>query len=44
MPVKHGEPKASKPGVRRWMNAVAIMTPDPKYLAKLESYERMIAG
>jgi hypothetical protein len=29
---KHSDPSASKEGARRWMKAVATMTPDPKYL------------
>jgi len=28
-------------GLRRWMNAVAMITPEPKYLAKLSGgYEK----
>lgn len=32
-PVKHSLPSASFAGARRWINAVAMMTPDPKYFA-----------
>jgi hypothetical protein len=32
-PVRHSFPKASFAGARRWMKAVATMTPDPKYFA-----------
>lgn len=30
---KHSEPRASFAGARRWMKAVAMMTPEPKYFA-----------
>jgi phosphopantothenoylcysteine synthetase/decarboxylase len=31
---KHGELRASRAGESKWMNPVAMMTPDPKYFAK----------
>lgn len=32
-PTRHSLPRASLAGASKWMNAVAMMTPDPKYLA-----------
>ena len=33
---RHGEVSSSIAGPRRWMNAVAMMTPEPKYFANLD--------
>ena len=32
-PVRQGSVSASLAGARRWIKAVAMITPDPKYLA-----------
>ncbi len=36
---RHGEESSSMAGLRRWMKAVAMMTPEPKYFAKLVGKE-----
>ena len=32
-PTRHALPRASFAGASKWINAVAMMTPEPKYLA-----------
>ena len=38
---KHGLPSSAKDEARRWMKAVAIMTPDPKNLANMNARSGM---
>jgi hypothetical protein len=35
MAARQGEPSSAKPGESRWINAVAMITPEPKYFANL---------
>jgi hypothetical protein len=40
VPERHSDPSSSNAGASRWMNAVAMMTPEPKYFAKLMRQQR----
>lgn len=39
---RQGEVSSAMPGVRRWINAVAMMTPEPKYFANLFNWSQKL--